>query len=216
MKISRITASFFILTLMCCVLLYIRIHRTGFYLGFGLLWNLFLAWIPLFFALVARRLKSSRYTALFFIGFWLLFFPNAPYIITDLVHLQNLNKDLWWYDSLGIFITAFTGLLIGIYSIQIVHTLLNSFYGRVGSWLLIFGSMLLSGFGIYIGRFSRLNSWDIVSKPLYLVKICIRDLQNPLAMKTTLLFGFVLSVIYIAYYTLFSIEDELEKNIEKL
>ncbi|MFT6203701.1 MAG: putative membrane protein [Spirosomataceae bacterium] len=216
MKISKVTKSFLILSLLCSVLLFVRSYRTDFYLGFGLLWNLFLAWIPLFFALVARRLKGRRYTSLFFVGFWLLFFPNAPYIITDLVHLQYLDQQLWWYDSLGIFITAFTGLLIGVYSIQIVHNLLNSFYNRAVSWLLIFGSMLLSGFGIYLGRFSRLNSWDIISNPLYLVKICIRDLQNPLAMKTTLLFGFVLSVIYIAHYTLFNIEHELKKNVEKL
>jgi uncharacterized membrane protein len=216
MKISKVTKSFLILSLLCSVLLFVRSYRTDFYLGFGLLWNLFLAWIPLFFALVARRLKDRRYTSLFFVGFWLLFFPNAPYIITDLVHLQNLDQNLWWYDSLGIFMAAFTGLLIGIYSIQIVHNLLNSFYHKAVAWLLVFGSMLLSGFGIYLGRFSRLNSWDIISNPLYLVKICLRDLQNPLAMKTTILFGFVLSVIYIAYYTLFSIEHELEKNLEKL
>ncbi|MFB0947520.1 MAG: DUF1361 domain-containing protein [Spirosomataceae bacterium] len=216
MKISKVTKSFLILSLLWSVLLFVRSYRTDFYLGFGLLWNLFLAWIPLFFALVARRLKGRRYTSLFFVGFWLLFFPNAPYIITDLVHLQYLDQQLWWYDSLGIFITAFTGLLIGVYSIQIVHNLLNSFYNRAVSWLLIFGSMLLSGFGIYLGRFSRLNSWDIISNPLYLVKICIRDLQNPLAMKTTLLFGFALSVIYIAHYTLFNIEHELKKNVEKL
>jgi len=216
MKISKVTKSFLILSLLCSVLLFVRSYRTDFYMGFGLFWNLFLAWIPLFFALVARRLKYKRYTSLFFVGCWLLFFPNAPYIITDLVHLQSLDQNLWWYDSLGIFMAAFTGLLIGIYSIQIIHNLLNSFYNRAVSWLLIFGSMLLSGFGIYLGRFSRLNSWDIISNPLYLVKICIRDLQNPLAMKTTLLFGFVLSVIYVAYYTVFNIEHGLEKNVEKL
>lgn len=216
MRISKVTQSFFILTILCFILLIIRTHRTDFYLGVGLLWNLFLAWIPLLFALVARRLKGKRYTSLFFAGFWLLFFPNAPYIITDLVHLKNLNQDLWWYDSLGVFMTAFTGLLIGIYSIQIVHNLLNSFYSKAVAWLLIFGCMLLSGFGIYLGRFSRLNSWDIISNPLHLVKICLRDLQNPLAIKTTILFGFVLSVVYIAYYTLFSTEHELEKNVKKL
>lgn len=216
MKISKVTRAFVILSILCVSLLFIRLYRTDFYLGFGLMWNLFLAWIPLLFALVARRLKSKKLTSLFFVGCWLLFFPNAPYIITDLVHLHNLDKQLWWYDSLGIFVAAFTGLLIGIYSIQIVHNLLNTFFSRAGAWLLIFGSMMASGFGIYLGRFSRLNSWNIVSDPMYLVKICIRDLQNPLALKTTLLFGFVLSVIYIAYYTLFNIEHELQENVEKL
>lgn len=216
MKISKVTRAFVILSILCVSLLFIRLYRTDFYLGFGLMWNLFLAWIPLLFALVARRLKSKKLTSLFFVGCWLLFFPNAPYIITDLVHLHNLDKQLWWYDSLGIFVAAFTGLLIGIYSIQIVHNLLNTFFSRAGAWLLIFGSMMASGFGIYLGRFSRLNSWNIVSDPMYLVKICIRDLHNPLALKTTLLFGFVLSVIYIAYYTLFNIEHELQENVEKL
>lgn len=95
MKISKVTKSFLILSLLCVGLLFIRLCRTDFYLGFGLIWNLFLAWIPLFFALVARRLKASRYISLFFMACWLLFFPNAPYIITDLVHLNNLDHQLW-------------------------------------------------------------------------------------------------------------------------
>lgn len=215
MEISKVTRSFLILSALCSFLLFTRLFKTGHTLMLGLAWNLFLAWLPLGFALIARKLKENLFFAFFFGGLWLLFFPNSPYIITDLVHLQYLNQDIWWYDTLVIFLTAFTGLIVGIYSIQVIHTLFNRQFGKIIGWLLVFGSMMLSGFGIYLGRFSRLNSWDILYQPTHLVRTCIQDLQNPLAMKTTLLFGFVLSVLYVAYHTIFFYENEFEKNIEK-
>ena len=216
MKISKVTRSFLILSALCGFLLFTRLYKTGHTLMLGLTWNLFLAWLPLGFALIARRAKDFKYLSLFFCGLWLLFFPNSPYIITDLVHLQHLNQDIWYYDTLVIFLTAFTGLIVGVYSIKVVHSLCNLHFNKLTGWLLIFGSMMLSGFGIYLGRFSRLNSWDIVYKPAHLVRTCINDLQNPLALKTTLLFGFVLSVLYISYYTIFLHENEFEKNVEQL
>lgn len=216
MTISKITRALLILSALCGLLLLMRLYKTGHMLMFGLAWNLFLAWLPLGFALIARRMQRSSSISILFASLWLLFFPNAPYIITDLVHLQYLNQDIWWYDTLLIFTTALTGLILGVYSIQVIHYLVNRHFNKLVGWLLIFGSMLLSGFGIYLGRFSRLNSWDIVFQPIHLIKTCIRDLQNPLAVKTTILFGFVLSVFYVAYYTIFIHENEFEKNVEKL
>lgn len=207
---SKITKGFLLLSFLCSLLFLIRFNQTGELLGFGLIWNLFLAWVPLGFALLAKRSITHKPTSLILLFCWLLFFPNAPYIITDLVHLQHLTPHLWWYDSLGIFLTALTGLLLGIYSIQKVHHVLYAYYGKINSWLLVLSSMMLSGFGIYLGRFLRLNSWEIVTDPLHLISTCLNSIQHPLAQKTTLLFGFVLFVLYWVFFFLTHKQNEFE------
>lgn len=214
MKISRVTSSFLVLSLTCVLLFVVRVEMTEQSLGFGIVWNIFLAWIPLVAALIARRLQEHKKTAFFFMGSWLLFFPNAPYIITDLGHLQHLTPHLWWFDSVALFISALTGLLLGMYSIQLIHSVLQNYYNKLVAWIALGGCMVLAGFGIYLGRFSRLNSWDILSNPMHLAKTCYVSLHDPLAFKTTVLFGFVLSLMYIAYYTLFRIENGLEKVVK--
>ncbi len=215
MQVSKVTQSFMILSALCGLLLFTRLFKTGHTLMLGLAWNLFLAWVPLGFALIAKRFYANIAVSLFFSCLWLLFFPNAPYIITDLVHLQHLNQDIWWYDTLVVFLTALTGLLVGVYSIRVIHNLVNQHFGKFTGWLIIISSMILAGFGIYLGRFSRLNSWDIVSQPVHLIQTCLHDLQHPLAIKTTLLFGFVLSILYFSYHTLSPNENEFKKNVNK-
>jgi uncharacterized membrane protein len=210
-KVSRPTKSLFILTLLCVLLFGVRFIETGEHFGFAMLWNLFLAWMPLFFALVSRRLERNKLSKYVSMGAWLLFFPNAPYVITDLIHLDHLPAHLWWYDSMGIFILAFTGLLLGIYSLSIVHKIWRKDHGSFFAWHFIIASMTLCGFGIYLGRFVRLNSWDIATSPLNVLKQIQLAMQNPLAMQTTLLFGVVLTTIYVAYYLLIPTSDELQK-----
>lgn len=210
--ISKETRALVVLTALCIGLFGFRWLRTQEVLGVGMVWNLFLAWVPLFFALVARRMTSRKFWKYTSIAMWLLFFPNAPYIITDLVHLDHLPRHIWWYDSLGIFVAAFTGLLLGIYSLSIVHQLWKNSFGSFMAWFGVLVSTLLCGFGIYLGRFLRFNSWDIISNPLSLAYECLGSLTNPLAMKTTVLFGVVLMAIYIAYHHLTHSEHELQKT----
>lgn len=211
-NISTATKSFVILSVLSIALFGIRLVHTGADWGLGLVWNLFLAWIPLFFALIARRVQERIFPKYIAMGIWLLFFPNAPYIITDLVHLDHLPAHLWWYDSMGIFVVAFTGLLLGIYSVSIVHKLWRKDFGSFLAWNLVLVSMTLCGFGIYLGRFLRLNSWDIIANPIWLVKQCSEALGQPLAMQTTLLFGAVLSAIYLAFYYINRDNYELQKT----
>lgn len=210
--ISRPTKSLSVLSGLCFILFLIRFIQTSELLSFGLVWNLFLAWVPLFFALIARRYSKKENHALVYLsmGFWLLFFPNAPYIITDLVHLNHLTASLWWFDSLGIFMAAMTGLILGIYSLSIVHHLFEKYWGMRAAWVMVFVSILLSGFGIYLGRFSRFNSWDLFTNPVFLFRSSLNEALNPLAIKLTLVFTLVLSVLYISFKILKVQPDEYQ------
>jgi uncharacterized membrane protein len=208
--ISRPTKSLFLLSGLCFFLFTIRFIQTGELLGFGLIWNLFLAWVPLFFALLARRYAKVQkdISSHLSIVFWLLFFPNAPYIITDLVHLNHLTASLWWFDSLGIFMAAMTGLILGIYSLSIIHHLLEKYWGNFKAWCMILTCIFLSGFGIYLGRFSRFNSWDLFTHPVFLLRSSAHEALNPLAIKLTLVFTLVLSVLYVSFRLLNVKTDE--------
>ena len=96
---------------------------------FGLFWNLFLAWIPLLVAYLTRVLWQQKIISRVGIGMgvmlWLLFFPNAPYLITDLIHLKEVPDYLLWYDSLLSFSFALAGLLAGLYSALLIHRLIE-------------------------------------------------------------------------------------------
>lgn len=219
--ISRATLSLVLLTLLCCILLIIRAVETQQVQGLFLLWNLFLAWMPLFFALVARRLTSSTseitkskqiliYSTL---AFWLLFFPNSPYIITDLIHLGEYNSQILWFDTVGFFIAALAGMATGLYSLYIAHQVLNRLTTSIIAWVIVSISIILSGFGLYLGRFVRFNSWDLFTNPFYLLRKSLQELQNPLAMQTTMVFTLVVMVLYISMIILIPNRHASVKNV---
>ena len=169
-----------------------------------LTWNLFLAWFPLGIVLVLRDLRLSgfhnKWLLVSGLGVWLAFLPNAPYIITDLYHIKNIDQPLLWFDTMAIFLFALTGLLTGLYSILIVHRMIRPLLGIWLTWGFILSSQILSGFGIYLGRFGRWNSWDVLTKPSSLLLAIARAYQDHLSVKLTLGYGFVLIVLYVAFY----------------
>lgn len=174
-----------------------------------LTWNLFLAFFPLGVVLVLRDLRTSstaptwvRSRALLgaVLAVWLAFLPNAPYIITDLFHIQSLQPPLVWFDTLTLFMFAQTGLLAGLYSVLVVHKLVQPLLGNFMTWALVLGSQFLSGFGIYLGRFGRWNSWDVLAQPLALVNALTEAMHNRFSLKMTIAYGFVLVVLYVAFY----------------
>src|SRR5262245_35311833 len=87
-----------------------------------LVWNLFLAWLPLGFALLAREaFKRSRPGSFVGLGVaWLLFFPNAPYIFTDLVHVRQTHFH-YWLDLALVLLSALTGLVLGFVSLYLMQ-----------------------------------------------------------------------------------------------
>ena len=153
----------------CVALVIARVAWTG-QIRYGFLaWNLFLAWLPLLFALLAREhYREGEKPGWRFLGFsaaWLLFFPNAPYIFTDLVHLTNRYFTHFWVDLAVILSCAFTGLILGFVSLYLMHSVVTRMLSRTAGWLFVAGAAGLCSFGIYLGRFLRFNSWDIVAKP---------------------------------------------------
>ena len=169
-----------------------------------LTWNLFLAWFPLGVVLVLRDLRTAGFKNPWLLGIvlivWLVFLPNAPYIITDLYHVKEVDNHLLWFDTMTLFLFALTGLLIGLYSILIVHRMLRPLVGQWSTWALMLFSQVLSGFGIYLGRMGRWNSWDILAQPSSLIRAIALAYQDHLSIKLTLAYGFVLIVLYVAFY----------------
>ncbi len=211
---SRIVKSLLLLSLMSVLMIFIKIIFVTKYQGFFLIWNLFLAWIPLFLANLAQKnIASNRLLSCLYIGVWLLFFPNSTYIITDLIHLGVFPDKNLWFDALIIFSTAFSGLLIGLYSLHLIHGVFKLMFTSLQSWFLLFISILASGYGLFLGRFIRFNSWDILTHPVSLFKTSILELNNPLAIQITLAFTFFVSWIYLAFYFLNHTNREPVKSI---
>jgi uncharacterized membrane protein len=137
----------------------------------GLIWNLFLAWIPFILSYFAHALSWKRmwvYLVIPIIAFlWLLFFPNAPYMLTD---LQDLARGTGyeaplWYDVIIVVWCSWTGTLLGVISLYLMQDIIARTFNRWVGWVFVFVISGLSSFGIYIGRFVRLNSWDILQSP---------------------------------------------------
>lgn len=202
-EISRHTLAFILLTGLCLLLVAIRIVNIPDKRVFFLTWNLFLAWLPLLFVLLARRSHKASLPKVITLGLlalWLLFFPNSPYIITDLLHLNgHFQGPILWYDSVLFFLFALVGLLVGLYSLKIVHQTIVKMAGIKWGWVAVLSSLLLSGFGVYLGRYSRWNSWHLFSKPDQLVADILLQLQNPFALQLTLLFTTTLFLLYLAF-----------------
>ncbi len=192
---------------LCVVLVGARILHTSRLGCVFLVWNLFLAWVPLAlsFALYRRRNDPSRRgAALSFVlgGLWLLFYPNAPYIVTDLIHLRGHGAAPTWFDAIMIFCFALTGLCVGFVSLRLVHGTVTRARGRAAGWALVGIVAGLSSYGIYLGRFRRWNSWDLFARPFALIRAVADDLSRPRALAIC----FVLAVFFlVAYVLLFGI-----------
>lgn len=186
----------------CTTLFMVRYLRTD-VVRFGFLpWNLFLAWVPFVCALIISAL-SRRGNALLVVPLcvvWLLFLPNAPYLITDLVHLGPVREAPFWFDVLLLASFAINGLLLGFASLAMVQQAVRRRWGQLWGWLLAFVALGLCGYGIYLGRFLRWNSWDVLDSPGMLVREvgALRDpLSRPTAIVVTALFGSLLFLSYL-------------------
>ena len=169
-------------------------------------WNLFLAWLPYLFGLTMAALHAVKprwwWALLPFGGLWLLFLPNAFYIMTDFIHLAQRPSIPIWYDAGLLAITAWTGIFLAVVSLHTVQSIVQSYLGTVVSWgfaLLVIG---LSGYGVYMGRFLRWNSWDMFADPLRTVYYSLDPLINPLTNADKI--GFMVmytSLFFVTYLT---------------
>ena len=154
----------------CISLVAVRVAYSDSSRHTGLIWNLFLAWIPFILAYVAHAVSWRRiwlYLIIPVIAFlWLIFYPNAPYMLTDLQDLARVSSSApLWYDVIIVVWCSWTAMLLGIVSLYLMQDIVMRTFGRVVGWSFIFVISVLSSFGIYIGRFVRLNSWDILQNP---------------------------------------------------
>jgi uncharacterized membrane protein len=198
-----------------CVFMYVaRVANSGEWTYFYIPGNLVLAWFPLVFA-AGAKLLSDRPTALrmWLAGacsvLWLLFLPNAPYVVTDLQHYEDSPLIAGWYDGLMLGAFVATGVLLGLVSLYVMHGVIARTAGVAASWLLVFGIMPLCGFGIYVGRELRWNSWDAIVAPGKLLGDLGRVAGDPLmrseALAMTLGFAAFLAVSYVALYSITAI-----------
>jgi uncharacterized membrane protein len=155
---------------MCIMLVVARVAYTDTGNRTGLIWNLFLAWIPFmlsYFAHAVSWRRATLYLIIPVIAFlWLIFFPNAPYMLTDLQDLSRRTSEApLWYDVIIVVWCSWTGMLLGVISLYLMQDIIVRTFGRLAGWIFVFVISALSSFGIYIGRFVRLNSWDILQNP---------------------------------------------------
>ena len=176
-----------------------------------LIWNLFLAWIPYFISLSIEkiaRLTGSRFLVGTFLVCWLLFFPNAPYIVTDLLHLKSRAPIPKWYDLMVLFSFAWTGLLLGFLSLYEIQRFLKKRLHPKLAWVFTVLAIILCAFGIYLGRFLRWNSWDVVFNPTTLLQDITVSLSHPTiytnTLKITLVFSGFLLLVYLTMVALIS------------
>ncbi len=176
-----------------------RVVMTGSLFYTFLIWNLFLAVLPYLLTQTVFWYSYGRINTFFRFAFfvvWLVLLPNAPYIITDLIHLQSQYSFWKWLDLFIVFVFAFNGLLFGILSLNDVLGFLQYHFREKWALFIIFCICLLSGYGIYLGRFLRFNSWDILFRPQLLTEAILHSLMETRAWLMTLAFGLFFWMVF--------------------
>ena len=188
-----------------------------------LIWNLFLAWIPFVLSGLINHVYQNAKKGLWLkillglcFALWLAFFPNAPYMLTDFVHfsgrsfLEFSNGVIQfeaWYDFIMFSSFIITGFLLGFISLRIVHMIIKNMLGAMWGWVFAFVSLGLGSYAIYLGRFIRLNSWDIWHNPAKLVKSVLNSFTSKNFL-FVMLFTLMLSMLYLAFSSVVNMGDD--------
>lgn len=192
----------------CLGLVFARVAYSDSGRHLGLIWNLFLAWIPFmlaYFAYLVSWRRATLYLVIPVIAFlWLIFFPNAPYMLTDLQDLaRKATGAPLWYDVIIVVWASWTGMLLGVISLYLMQNIITRSFGRVAGWVFVFVISGLSSFGIYIGRFVRLNSWDILQNPTETAQEILGIVIDPSRRLAafTLLYTFFFLFVFLLLYS---------------
>ncbi len=188
----------------------------------SLIWNLFLAWIPFLLAYMAYVFSWRRWMVYLivpgFLFLWLLFFPNAPYVLTDLQDLvRSPHEVAIWYDVILLNWFSWSGALLGVVSLYLMQEIVLRHFGRLAGWVFVLSVSVATGIGLYLGRFIRLNSWDLFRMPQEVVEAIWEWLADPSLSS----FGFVslytlfFLFIYLTLYTFGHILQEGQKFTER-
>lgn len=187
--------SVLVLATLCCLGLaqYLRVQSDKNMFNF-LSWDVFLAWVPFILSTTIRYISSKKITKPSLIGIgllsvvWLFFLPNSAYLFTEILHTfryldEQAEARFWfqmdfWYSLTVTFGVAIIGLFLSICSIQQVHQMINGMMSRLSSMLIVGVVILLSSLGVYIGRFNRWNSWDLLSQPEQILRDLMTDISS--------------------------------------
>ena len=184
----------------CTALLLLRIWFSGSLDYIFLSWNLILAFIPLLISNGMRTVKHRPFLFYCLLIAWLFFLPNAPYMITDIFHLKNLTSMPVWFDLLLIISFAINGIFLFYISLYQVFIMLSERFKERNLNLIVNGVLVSTAFGIYIGRFLRWNTWDVIANPLQLFKsvtaILINPVAHPKAWGFTMGYGILLFLVF--------------------
>jgi uncharacterized membrane protein len=167
-----------------------------------LAWNLVLAFVPFLISELMLRINFSKKHLLFWslITLWLLFFPNSPYIMTDLFHLKPKVGAPFWYDLMLLLSYSFNGFFLGFLSLMTIEKVATQLYDKTISNALTFVSLIACSVGVFVGRYLRWNSWDVFTKPFSL----LQELQDqdfyPIQDSEILRFTLVFSVFLVLNY----------------
>ena len=195
-------------SLVACLMVGARMAYTRSTVYDFLIWNLFLAWVPLLFLLWRRKTTNLWARRAMAVG-WLAFYPNAPYIVTDLKHIRWATNAAWWYDMALVFLFALLGMRVGLYSLALLQAEVAERRGRAAGWAFAAFVCFLAGVGVYIGRFQRWNSWDIIRDPIGLVKDTLRLFTNPDVLPRLIGVSLLYAVLQLlCYITLSGVESK--------
>lgn len=166
-------------------------------------WNLFLAMVPLFFSGLLLKQKKLNYKSILLLGIWLLFLPNAPYLVTDIFHFFERPPVPTWFDLMLVVSGAWNGILLCMLSLFRVERFLKRVYQPGFINVLMFLLLIPCGYGIYIGRYLRYNSWDLFTDPIGIIKTSTHHIHHPFQSLNVWLFTFVFAMFLgIVYFTI--------------
>jgi uncharacterized membrane protein len=201
----------------CCFSLGLTIFRiiySGQFMFAWLNWNLFLAFVPYFLSSLMIRKPGIRenkvkFVILFFS--WLVFIPNTFYIITDLFHLQERMPVPLWFDLALIISFVWNGILLGILSIGQMEKIMKLKFQWMNNWIFILCIMWLNAFGVYVGRYLRYNSWDVLTNPFELVGdlfyLVIHPIRNRYDWSMVICYTVLMTMIYLGFKTRHAFEE---------
>jgi uncharacterized membrane protein len=216
-----VLASLGFATALCLGLLVLRAwhYRRSAQLWLG--WNLFLAWLPALGAFTAYNLNRwptrLRWPPIIGLSLlWLLFLPNAPYLVTDIIHLRPHPGVPLWYDLITLVAFAWTGCFLGLVSLFLMQILVRRTVGNAASWLFVFVVLSLNGLGIYLGRFLRWNSWDVFFNPIGLFNELLEGFSRPMEQLQSIAFAGLFTLLFSAVYLMLLAFTQLHQEHRQL
>lgn len=197
----EITLLLILMTLFCFSLSVFRYYISETKVFLFLNWNLFLAWIPFVISSLLMIFKTrSKRSLVIAITVWILFFPNSPYILTDLFHLKHRTAIPIWYDLVVILSYAWTGLFCGFVSLLDLEKLMSHYFKKSVISIITASFLFIASFGVYLGRFLRWNSWDVISNPFGLFNDILVRIAYPMdytkTWGVTVFMGLMLNFMY--------------------